>query len=336
MKRIFTAVGFLLALSLSGPGAAAKQSQPPGRLVDLGGHRLHVYCTGHGSPTVVVEAGLADFSFDWILVQRQVARFTRVCTYDRSGYAFSDPGPQPRTYAQINLELHDALRKLGERPPLVLVGHSFGGGVVRHYAAQYPDETAGIVLADAVSEEERIPMGKKAMRVRDSATGRTIPQPHEAMLVSDRSLRKAGSSEPAPTKLEPPFDRLPLEEQRMQLWAYAQPELRAAVQSEIEWSPEDMLLMHNTPQAGVLGHRPLIVLTRAEGGYGNDLGVPAAKLEQERRATQAELARLSTESRQIVIASGHNMELEAPDQVTSAIREVVEQVRRRTDCADGR
>jgi pimeloyl-ACP methyl ester carboxylesterase len=327
MRRALAFTGLFLVLSLSCSGAVPKQPKPPGRLVQLGGHRLHVYCTGRGSPTVVVEAGLADFSFDWILVQRREAPFARVCTYDRSDYAFSDPGPQPRTYAQINLELHDALHKLGERFPLVLVGHSFGGGVVRHYAAQYPGEVAGMVLVDAVSEEERININGKAMRVRDSATGRAIPQPHEAMLASDLPAQSAGPAEPPPTKLEPPLDRLPMKEQQMQLWAYAQPALRATVQSEVEWSPEEMLLMHNTPQAGVLGRRPLVVLTRAEGGYGNDLGVPAAELERERLAAQAALARLSTRGRQIIVNSGHNMELEAPDQVASAIRDVVEQVR---------
>ena len=104
---------------------------PPGKLVDLGGHKLHVYCTGRGEPTVVVENGLGDFSFDWTLVQSRVSRFTRICTYDRGGYAWSDPGPKPRTFAQLNLELHDALAKLGEHGPFVLVGHSFGGPVVQ-------------------------------------------------------------------------------------------------------------------------------------------------------------------------------------------------------------
>src|SRR6266853_3515962 len=124
--------------------ASAEIPQPPGRMVDLGGHRLHMNCTGKGSPTVVVENGLGDFSFDWILVQRPVSQFTRICTYDRAGYAWSEPGPKPRTFAQINLELHDALRALAEPGPYVLVGHSYGGPVVRHFALAYPEETAGI------------------------------------------------------------------------------------------------------------------------------------------------------------------------------------------------
>src|SRR5581483_6031479 len=138
-------------------------------MVDLGGHQLHVYCTGKGTPTVVVENGLGDFSFDWSPVQHRVETFTRICTYDRAGYAWSDPGPKPRTFAQLNLELHDALQKLGERGPYILVGHSFGGGVVRNYAATYRSEVAGMVLADIVPEDQRIPMGPNAARIRDSA-----------------------------------------------------------------------------------------------------------------------------------------------------------------------
>src|ERR1700716_2597341 len=113
--------------------ALAAAPRAPGQLIDLGGHTLHVYCSGRGGPTVVVENGLGDFSFDWMLVQSRVSRFTRICTYDRGGYAWSDPGPKPRTFAQLNLELKDALERLHERPPYVLVGHSFGGPVIRGF-----------------------------------------------------------------------------------------------------------------------------------------------------------------------------------------------------------
>lgn len=77
---------------------------PPGRLVDLGGHRLHVHCVGRGAPTVLIENGFDEFSSDWVLVQSRLEPLTRTCTYDRAGYAWSDPGPMPRTFAQINLE----------------------------------------------------------------------------------------------------------------------------------------------------------------------------------------------------------------------------------------
>ena len=101
---------------------------------NLGGHRLHVFCSGKRSPTVIVENGLGDFSFGWTLVQSKVEKFTRVCTYDRAGYAWSDSGPKPRKLSRINLEMRGALSKLAERGPFVLVGHSFGGLVVGNFA----------------------------------------------------------------------------------------------------------------------------------------------------------------------------------------------------------
>jgi pimeloyl-ACP methyl ester carboxylesterase len=307
---------FLLAVALPAPG----------KFVDLGGHRLHVNCTGAGAPVVVVENGLGDFSSDWILVQSRVEKFTRICTYDRAGYAWSDPGPMPRTYAQLNLELHDALAKLGEAGPFMLVGHSFGGGVVRAYTAAYPREVAGMVLVDIVHEDQRISMGPKAARVRDFAQGRPIPPPHEQMLPSDR--REAAPPGGPLEKMGPPYDRLPAEQQRAHEWASALPSLEDAENSQREWSSESMALMHAKPQDGSLGSIPLVVLTRAEGGYGNDLDVPAAELEAERKRTQAQLAHLSTNGRQIIVRSGHNMHLEAPDDVAAAIRTVVESVRK--------
>src|SRR2546423_12659535 len=153
---MFSAPAALLIAPLSlDPG-------PVGRLIDLGGHRLHLNCTGHGRPTVVIETGLGDFSFDWILVQRRVEREMRVCTYDRAGYAWSDPGPQPRTFDQLNLELRDALAKLGEKGQFVLVGHSYGGPVIRNFTMTYPEDVAAMVLVDSAQEGLRVGIGGKA------------------------------------------------------------------------------------------------------------------------------------------------------------------------------
>jgi pimeloyl-ACP methyl ester carboxylesterase len=309
--------------------ATTPEPKPPGKLVDLGGHRLHVNCTGKGSPTVVVENGLGDFSFDWILVQSRVSRFTGICTYDRAGYAWSGPGPKPRTFAQLNLELRDALSKLGEQGPFVLVGHSYGGPAVRNFATTYPHEVAGLVLVDASFEGQRVGIGGKAMmRLGDGAKGRSIPPPHEDMKESDKPVVKANTTPRSQQPLNPIYNVLPPVLQKLQLWAQSLPETEDAENSQREWSVEYFAKWLAMPQAGKLGAIPLVVLTRAEGGYSDgDCDIPAAQLEKERKEGQAKLTLLSTNSKQVIVHSGHNMELQAPDDVTAAIREVVEAVR---------
>jgi len=296
-------------------------------MVDLGAHRLHVNCSGQGSPTVVVENGFNEYSFDWILVQSQVARFTKVCTYDRAGYAWSEPGPKPRSFAQINLELRDALAKLGENGPFVLVGHSFGGPAVRNFALTYTKLVAGIVFVDAASEEQRYTMQKKAILLRDGATGKPIPEPREQMLASDQPKLLA-SSPPPETTVDPPFDRLPPAIQKLRMWADSQPAMYDAQESERTWSPEYFKNWYETPQTGSLGSIPLIALMRAEGGYGNDLDVQATELETERKQAHAHLAALSTRGKLQVVRSGHNMQIEVPAIVSQAIKYVVDAVRK--------
>lgn len=316
------------------PSAFSEAAHKPlGKLVDLGGHRLNVNCTGRGSPTIVVENGLGDFSFDWSLVQSRVSAFARICTYDRAGYAWSDPGPKPRTFAQLNLELHDALSRLGESGPFVLVGHSYGGPVVRNFALTYREEVAGIVFVDSAFEGERVGIGGKAtMRLGEDAKGKPIPPPHEDISPSDKPVIPAEIAERikqmTAARLDPLYDVLPPGEQKLQLWAQAQPAMYDAENSQREWSSETFALWLSGPQTGSLGSIPVVVLTRAEGGYRDgDTDIPALQREKEREEGQAMLASLSTNSKQIFIHSGHNMELESPQSVATAIQELVQAVR---------
>lgn len=302
---------------------------PPGKLVDLGGHKLHVNCAGKGRPTVIVENGLGDFSFDWSLVQSRVASFTRICTYDRAGYAWSDPGPKPRTFAQINLELHDALNRLGELGPFVLVGHSYGGAVARNFALTYPKDVVAIVLVDAAHEGMRVPIGpKKTLRLGEGAKGVPIPPAHESLHPADRPTIRFEDLPAELKNLDAMFKGLPEAQRKMQLWAQQQPGVYDAQQSETEWSGEYFARWLASPQSGSLGDIPVVVLSRADGGYSDaDLDIPVAQYEQERKDGQRKLAILSTNSRQTVVQSGHNMNLEVPETVTNAVREVVTAVR---------
>jgi len=122
---------------------------PPGKLVNINGHRLHIQSVGTGSPTVVLEAGLCAMSSVWGWIQPEVAKFTRVVSYDRAGLGWSEPDNAPHTALHVARQLHDLLQTSGIESPYVIVGHSMGGLLVRMFADQYPDNVAGMVLVDA-------------------------------------------------------------------------------------------------------------------------------------------------------------------------------------------
>ncbi|OLE82393.1 MAG: hypothetical protein AUF76_09600 [Acidobacteria bacterium 13_1_20CM_2_65_9] len=139
---------------------------PPGQLVDIGGHRLHLWCTGAGTPAVVLDTGLGGSSAEWGYVQPEVARFTRVCSYDRAGMGYSDPGPSPRTARRIASELATLIDRSGIDGRLVLVGASSGGFNVRVFASDHPQRVAGLVLVDASHEDQAHEVPRLARFVR--------------------------------------------------------------------------------------------------------------------------------------------------------------------------
>jgi pimeloyl-ACP methyl ester carboxylesterase len=135
-----------------GAARSVRRFPAPGALVDVGGHRLHIMCLGHGKPTVLLESGIAASSLSWARGQPEVAKFTQVCAYDRAGLAWSDPATHPRTLRRIVGELHTVLTRAAAHGPHVMVGHSFGCFIVRAYAAWNPGEVGGMVLLDPPSE----------------------------------------------------------------------------------------------------------------------------------------------------------------------------------------
>jgi len=293
----------------------AEQPAPLGKLIAVGDHKLHLYCTGRGSPTAVIETGLGDFSFDWQLVQKPLSKALRVCNYDRAGYEWSTPGPLPRTFDQLNLELKTLLESAGEKPPFLLVGHSFGGGVVRNFALKYPELTAGLVLVDAIAEDQPVPMGPEVHRIREFATGRAVP---ESRL--EGSPMPAGSVPPAGDLPDDVYANLPPQSQAIHKWAAAQADLRKVEESQKDWSAEYFARWHAHPTAAALGRKPVVVLSRASIGFQDVNGSSAAELERDRLVGQRSQLDLSQNSLMLVSGTEHSMHLAEPEFVIGAIR----------------
>ena len=332
------ALALLLLLLLLAPAHARQAAdsgaapKPPGRLVDVGGYRLHLDCAGAGGPTVVLIAGAGDFSFDWSLVRPGASRFARVCSYDRAGLAWSDLGPTPRTMRQDAYELHTLLARAGVAPPYVLVGHSIGGLIARVYAAQYPREVAGVVLVDSTSEDTTLSYQGRVVRVRDSAKERTVPgvrtlaeSPPRPPTEEDLKQAEMNRQVFGPPKIEPPFDRLPARARALRLWALSNPKLSAA--SDDFW-PEELRDLHEE-RARVkhpLGDLPLVSIVGARAGPAPP-GVEAEewrRLSEEKRRQKEALAGLSSAGRLVVAErSGHHVQLDEPALVVKVIRQVV-------------
>ena len=291
---------------------------PPGRLIDAGGHRLHLLAAGGGSPTVVFEAGGASWSLDWHLIQTEVAQFTSTCSYDRAGFGWSDPGPRPRTSEQITTELHTALAAAGITKPYVLVGASFGGHTVRLYARHYPDEVVGIILLDARHESLNARM-PPAWQQAELAGARMYRFMHAAARIGVLNLLgKLAGEQVAP----PVVRKLPPEIQPVYLAVGFQPKYFESNLDELDAVAESD---RQLSAAGGLGSLPLTVIRH---------GIPdlfarmpaeqAQQAEQVWQELQAELVRLSSNGRLLVAEhSGHAIQVDQPDLVVEAIRQMV-------------
>lgn len=311
---------------------------PPGELIQVGGHRLHLIRRGAGGPAVVLDAGLAGFSLDWGLVYPEVARFTTVCAYDRAGYGWSERGPSPRTSERIVDELRTLLDTAGVEPPYVLVGHSFGGYNVRLFANRYPCDVAGMVLVDVSHEDMPERLAPDLRKSYERLESMEVPLLRLSSLLARFGVVRLAVERGWLTALNA-FEALP---PRMRAMAYA---LRYQPRFFDTSSDEDTHFHESGEQVrgkGNIGHKPLVVLTGA--GVDN-LGksplrlLEIARVAQTLRAMtalkiemQGELARtLSTNSRHIVTEkSGHLIQLSEPALVVDAIRGVVEQARTRS------
>jgi pimeloyl-ACP methyl ester carboxylesterase len=204
-RMLYPVLAVLIVASVGGGYQTVRQSidtrayPMPGQLVDVGGHRMHLHCTGSGSPTVVLEPGHGGASSDLGWVAPAVAQDSTVCVYDRAGRGWSDPANGPQDATRIAADLHTLLERAQVPGPYVLAGHSFGGLYVQTFAATYPDQVAGLVLLDSTA-----PKPGPALPTRTdsySILGRiSTVLPAVAHLGAGRLLAQA-----SPDTLPPPF-----------------------------------------------------------------------------------------------------------------------------------
>lgn len=303
---------------------AREQFPAPGNVVKVESHLMHLHCTGSGSPTVIIDAGNGSFSVEWRPIQQQLSQTTRACAYDRPGYGWSEPGPQPRDGAQIVSELHTLLEAAAEPGPYLLVGHSLGGVHVRLFAAQYPQETAGLVLVDTAYPLTITPEFESQ---RQASIG--FYQVMNLLTGSGllRILGPLGGAESLPATAR----KLPPEFQETYLNLLLDPNQYATAIAEMEQLPQTFeqtsaLLIGEQP----LGDLPLLVLTAgltaAPGSTPFDEhNVPVS---DQRLQSQLELAGLSAQGEQRVLEqSGHAIHLDAPDDVVRAVQDLIEMIR---------
>lgn len=291
----------------------ARNFPPPGQLVDVGGYRLHLYCTGQGSPTVILESGQANSLAVWSWIQPQVAKTTQVCAYDRARVGWSEAGPEPRDARHLAAELHTLLTNAEIAAPYILVGHSFGGPVTRLYAADYPTQVAGLVWLDIQHPEQwtRTPEGRAQYQqiLRLSRVG-----PWVARIGLVRFSNYFPLVDELPPSSAAAFKAWVDTTRFMEVNAAEfQAQLTSAAQAQA---------------AGALGDIPLMVVTATDHGFPPDI---AGALEAQWLTMQNELAALSTNSaHQIVEGATHGslQVKEADAQVSSAaILQVVEAAR---------
>lgn len=332
LKRIFlSGLTLIILLAIAGVSyrlieqrADARRFPQQGKSVSLGPEfanvSLNIDCSGSGSPTVILDSGLGVPAIGWNFVQPQVAKFTRVCSYDRAGYGWSTPGPMPRTSAEIVKELHALLAAAGEKPPYILVGHSFGGFNVRVYNGAYPGEVAGMVLVDASHEDQisRMPPVMTAFQKKEEASAKW--QAFLAPAMIDLGIARLTSNISGPSYLSHNF----LEELR---YLQLQTKFLSATSSELAFFGSTSA--DEVRASGNLGDKPLIVLTAGKNPDASALppGFPVKAFDDFeniwRNDLQVREAHLSTRGRQIIVPdSDHMIPFERPDTIVSAIHDV--------------
>jgi pimeloyl-ACP methyl ester carboxylesterase len=293
---------------------------PPRQLIDIGDRKLHLNCSGNGSPTVILVAGGGAYSIDWALVQPTVAENTRVCSYDRAGLGWSDSGPADETVEQTIGDLHALLRAAGEKGPYLLVGASIAGIYIQAYQHAFPEEVAGLIFTNSSNRVGLQVKGKVGL-----LWDLTEDEVRSAFPPSSPPFDKG----PAPTREDEPFDRLPSDLQKVRLWLDVRQwenwdPAKAGPESLLSWRKEFLREFEQSDAAKnpPLGNLPVMVVSSDP--------VATESERKSRGGAGARLDFLSSNSVHITATgSGHEIHLYQPDRVVHGITQGVSSVRKR-------
>lgn len=334
-KAIFLSlINLLFTISL----VAQDNPQPIGQMMDVGGYKLHYKLTEvNNSTPVVFVCGLGDYSFVWSLVEPTISKTNTTLIFDRAGYAWSEQDIKPRSLQRAVDELYMLVSKLKIKQPFIIVGHSWGGHIARVFTSQHQNLVAGMILIDSSHEDKLEVINGKLLRVRE-LSAEQLKKEFEEERKADKLKESLDASKPKKEKKESkvpqtrmptvpePYNKLPENIQTLWLWA------RKNRVADISDYLEPGKLVFSTRQNNQpYGDLPLIVLSSgqklkfekdwAEYKYRKELNA-------EKKQQQADLATLSSNSKQIIAKkSGHHIQLDQPELVIKSINEMIEAIK---------
>jgi pimeloyl-ACP methyl ester carboxylesterase len=288
-----------------GDASDRRRHPPPGRLVDVGGRRLHILAAGDGTPAVVIVPPLGSNVLEWVRVLRAASTQTTVCAYDRAGLGWSDPPRGPVTVDAMAEDLHALLSAAGIAPPYIVAGHSFGGLIARRFQARYPGDVAALLLIDSSHEDQARRLGFGAWHgIKRAARS-------QARILGARRLA-------ASLGLAGGLDAASLARETVPEYAAAAKAVSLSTRQQRGLAREMLLLARPQGQPSDLGALPLAVLSA---GNAKRRQWPAWHAWTQ---LQDELAALSTDSvHSYAVNADHNIHLDDPDAVVQAIKDLL-------------
>jgi len=313
MKYSITKILLVTSLLTLGIVTCAQEEgplKPPGKMVDVGGYQLYFNVKGNAETTIVIEAGTGSWSLQWLEFQNELSKYFKVVTYDRAGYGLSESSPYSRTAGNIAEELHTGLKNAGISGPYILLGHSYGGLIVKTFTNKYPDKVSAIILADAATEHQFALL------------------PEMVLMILEAGMQKFRQTGPMARmgKLTPAH--IPVDSAlSSKFWAVYKYSASRASFYDAMYNEMDLLIpTYTQSQFSKLIDKPILVIT-AENSFGAFSSVPNLPVEECNKiwaGLQKNQLTISSNSKQHIIKNAtHDLLLTASTELNQVIVEFV-------------